>query len=522
MKRPKIMIRSSIIIAIFLSGCQNDMPETLVIDLTNKQDCSQSEICDDHKDNNCDGFIDSNDPACKSAHCQTSFLCEKQQGVCASIQARCIAGEMFCDYASMPQFQETEWICNDSVDNDCDGLTDIYDTDCQLNGTCLAGDVETKTCKRNDMHISYGVCETALMKCLNGFWNCDFSQMKDFESRETSNHDCLDNDCDGQIDENNQTFASAGDITEGNYILTYYYISEEKYFTGTQNTPIYYQPGSENDIYGYYDPDFVDELIMAGSGFTNDGTLLGINCIWAEFPQKCCEAQPDEFCFSKNDRAKYPWGSGAKGKITPFFTIAANPEILPYDSIVFIPELKGKLLPDNNGVHDGCVKVLDTGGAFLNNPELRIDFFVGLREIMQFALDTSIFPNRNSVEIRKPVAGECDNYQAQFHYFSGELIKDENGEHCGDKSCCCFEGFCSCIDENMCTSNGGVVQHISECGGHIVNEDNTNNSCANSQEVCCCKDNLCFKVKACECSGSIDTTDTECSRPIIPDYCLNP
>ena len=61
-------------------------------------------------------------------------LCEKQEGACAGSTRICVNGEWpVCDQNNYDQYYyellETSW--SDGIDNDCDGVTDIGDNDCQ-------------------------------------------------------------------------------------------------------------------------------------------------------------------------------------------------------------------------------------------------------------------------------------------------------------------------------------------------------------------------------------------------------
>jgi parallel beta-helix repeat protein len=80
-------------------------------------------------------------------------------------------------------------ICNDGVDNDCDGLTDGFDTGC---GVCTTN--ATQSCKTGKS----GVCADGTQTCnAEGNWGgC-------VQNNQPSNEICdgLDNDCDNDIDE---------------------------------------------------------------------------------------------------------------------------------------------------------------------------------------------------------------------------------------------------------------------------------------------------------------------------------
>jgi hypothetical protein len=62
-----------------------------------------------------------------------SRLCPNQNGVCSGSEEVC-AGSQWpgCNYTTIPGYEAIEATCNDALDNDCDGLTDIADADCSV------------------------------------------------------------------------------------------------------------------------------------------------------------------------------------------------------------------------------------------------------------------------------------------------------------------------------------------------------------------------------------------------------
>lgn len=76
--------------------------------------------------------------------------------------------------------------------------------------------------------------------------------------------------------------------------------------------------------------------------------------------------------------ANHPFGDGVKNyPLIPYRTIAVDPRVIPYGSVVYIPEARGvKLtLPDGTKVtHDGYFFAGDTGGLIKNT---HIDVFYG-------------------------------------------------------------------------------------------------------------------------------------------------
>jgi len=82
---------------------------------------------------------------------------------------------------------------------------------------------------------------------------------------------------------------------------------------------------------------------------------------------------------SRWEIAKGPFGSGVKGMIlVPFRTIAVDPAHLPYESLIFIPQARGKEIKLPSGslaIHDGYFFAADTGSAIKQN---HIDVFGGI------------------------------------------------------------------------------------------------------------------------------------------------
>ncbi len=75
---------------------------------------ASAEICDG-KDNDCDGQTDEDDTKGTGTECATG-----QKGACAAGVTKCIAGAVQC----MPSHTRTVEVCENSIDDNCDGKTD--------------------------------------------------------------------------------------------------------------------------------------------------------------------------------------------------------------------------------------------------------------------------------------------------------------------------------------------------------------------------------------------------------------
>lgn len=92
--------------------------------------CQPTETdCADNRDNDCDGLID-----CSDSNCQAK-TCDGHGRTCGRGQCQCAR---YYAYAHWEYDPPSERYCKNGVDDDCDGLTDCADPDCQGRGPELA------------------------------------------------------------------------------------------------------------------------------------------------------------------------------------------------------------------------------------------------------------------------------------------------------------------------------------------------------------------------------------------------
>ena len=147
------------------------------------------EFCNNGIDDNCDGDVDEGcDTGIECTDPREGSSCSAGVGTCAQIgQWLCPANTATASCSAVAGTPGTE-VCNDNLDNDCDGQTDescpIMCTDPRVGSQCSLG---------------LGVCQrSGVWQCTNGNVSCNATIVT--PGTETCN-DNLDNDCDGQTDE---------------------------------------------------------------------------------------------------------------------------------------------------------------------------------------------------------------------------------------------------------------------------------------------------------------------------------
>ena len=158
--------------------------------------------CSNGRDDDKDGLTDCDDPDC-AAFCggevctdnDTQSCVTSELGICADGTETCSGGAWGTCVRDNDPVAE---ICDDGLDNDCDGDTDSADSDCV--STCT--DNDTRTCDTGQQ----GICQAGTETCSSGAWG---SCIADNSPVAEDCGDGLDNDCDGFTDANDPDCQSA-------------------------------------------------------------------------------------------------------------------------------------------------------------------------------------------------------------------------------------------------------------------------------------------------------------------------
>lgn len=136
----------------------------------------------------------------------------------------------------------------------------------------------------------------------------------------------------------------------GKFRVTFYWIVRETDYNGPKDTPLYLENGS---LLGYFDYDFVQDFKKEACAELKNGK-------WISYLKRANKVRVVNKFLGFNGYT-----------ITPFQSIAVDPEIIPLGSEVYIPALT-KLTS-----HNGRVHAHDIGSMIQNH---RIDIFVGYKE----------------------------------------------------------------------------------------------------------------------------------------------
>lgn len=143
---------------------------------------------------------------------------------------------------------------------------------------------------------------------------------------------------------------------------SFYWIALEENSTGDKTEKVLDVKGK---TLARVSKDFLRHLKLEGTGRLKNGKLLN----FADWHIKPDGTKEIRFRYCGKDA---PYGYGyANRKLRAFKSVAVDPEVVPLDSILFIPQARGAVLPDGT-IHDGYFEAIDVGTAIINR---RIDVF---------------------------------------------------------------------------------------------------------------------------------------------------
>ena len=184
--------------------------------------------------------------------------------------------------------------------------------------------------------------------------------------------------------------------------ITYYYLSQEKDYSGTADTKLY---DKQCKVIATVPSKFSDSICIEGSGRLSDGRVLNYASTCS-----CGRRCPTGgiICYFEVNKSKYPWGVGSKSNpLQPLRSLAVDNSLIPYGTSVYIAEWDGVKIPSVDGIggftHDGCFRADDVGGAIKGK---HFDFFSGTKAMWK-ALG-AIHPTRKYLTVYKN-AGRCKN-----------------------------------------------------------------------------------------------------------------
>lgn len=181
----------------------------------------------------------------------------------------------------------------------------------------------------------------------------------------------------------------------GPYWITYYYLAQEQQYTGTPDTDLY---DANCKKIATVSSNYSDAVCIEGSGKLKDGRVIN-------YAKTCSCGRSCRggsiICYSVLDPARFPWGLGSRSNaLVPLRSLATDPSLLPYGTLVYIPQWDGVLIPALDGLggwtHDGCFRADDVGGAIKGQ---HYDFFAGTSAMWK-ALE-KIHPTRTNLQLFK-------------------------------------------------------------------------------------------------------------------------
>ena len=177
----------------------------------------------------------------------------------------------------------------------------------------------------------------------------------------------------------------------GGYKMSCYWLAwESEYASEPYDVDIYTRQGFR---IGRFPRAYVFELKMEGSGILRDGRVIN-------YDGTCSYGVGT--CFTELNPREHPLGKGGQQRaLLPFKSVAVDPRFVPLGTTLFLPELRGMVLPDGTK-HDGCVRADDTGG---NIRRRELDFFVESYDNYKYLEDRLWNDHRVTPHIEEP---RCD------------------------------------------------------------------------------------------------------------------
>ena len=155
----------------------------------------------------------------------------------------------------------------------------------------------------------------------------------------------------------------------GAFSLTYYFmVYETSFLVDAQGQELPDLPTTElRDVscatLAEVATSFADAVCVEGSGMLRDGQVVNV-----DLDCGCGHPCPNgrTLCFLALDAEDFPYGMGAEGNaLEPLRSVATDPSVLPYGTVVYLPDWDGLVIPDVDElgafVHDGCFRADDIG-----------------------------------------------------------------------------------------------------------------------------------------------------------------
>jgi hypothetical protein len=180
------------------------------------------EICDNGVDDDCDGLVDCVDDGCSIAPACTLNCTDADEDGYSVEGGDC--GPVDCNDSDAAVNPGANEVCDNGVDDDCDGLVDCADGNCDADAACLTctdadgdtynvegGGCGPVDCDDADPAVNPGtveVCNNGVDDDCDGNVDCDDADCNDDPGcptcvREGKGQTCsdgVDNDCDGDLD----------------------------------------------------------------------------------------------------------------------------------------------------------------------------------------------------------------------------------------------------------------------------------------------------------------------------------